>query len=181
MVRRIDLWGNRHCKTTPDDLELFRGHLWPKTCRKPAREFQARLPSSTQPGARGVGKTFKNVEGFALSRAAGARPDLKKAPPKIRPDCLEVPSPIGIGIWVLEGSLAGHLRVGVRPNFGQTLPQNLSRKTGLVLQCRLHQKSDRQTNYDAILWRHKNQARLPSGTQFVRYLATIEKSNIANH
>ncbi len=30
---------------------------------------------------------------------------------------------------------------GFRPIFGQTRPQNPSRTTGLVLQCRLHQKS----------------------------------------
>ena len=35
-----------------------------------------------------------------------------------------------------------NFRVGFRPIFGQTWPQNLSRSTGLVLQCRLHQKSE---------------------------------------
>ena len=64
-----------------------------------------------------------------------------------------------------EGSLAGNFRVGFRPIFGQTWPQNPSRTTGLVLQCRLHQKSARQTNSKAISWRQKNPARLPSGTQ----------------
>ena len=49
--------------------------------------------------------------------------------------------------------------------FGQTWPQNPSRTTRLVLKCRLHQKSARQTNYKAISWRQQILARLPSGTQ----------------
>ena len=48
--------------------------------------------------------------------------------------------------WVPEGSLAGNFRVGFRLIFGQTWPQDPSRSTGLVLQCRLHQKSAPQTN-----------------------------------
>ncbi len=38
----------------------------------------------------------------------------------------------------------------VWPIFGQTWPQNLSRTTGLVLQCRLHQKLAPQTNSKSI-------------------------------
>ncbi len=41
---------------------------------------------------------------------------------------------------------------GFRPIFGQTWPQNPSRTTGLVLQCRLNQKSAPQTNSKAISW-----------------------------
>ena len=67
--------------------------------------------------------------------------------------------------WVPECSLAGICWVGFRPIFGQTWPQDSSRSTGLVLQCRLHQKSTRQTNSMAISWRQKTPARLPSGTQ----------------
>ncbi len=67
--------------------------------------------------------------------------------------------------WVPEGSLAGIFGVGFRPIFGQTWPQNPSRTTGLVLQCRLHQKSARQTNSKAISWHQQIPARLPSGTQ----------------
>jgi hypothetical protein len=40
--------------------------------------------------------------------------------------------------------------LGFWPVFGQTWPQNPSRTTGLVLQCRLHQKSAPQTNSKAI-------------------------------
>jgi hypothetical protein len=40
----------------------------------------------------------------------------------------------------------------VRPIFGQGWPPNPSRTTGLVLQCRLHRTSDRQTNSEAISW-----------------------------
>ncbi len=58
-------------------------------------------------------------------------------------------------VWVPEGSLAGNFRVGFRPIFGQAWPQNPSRSTGLVLQYRLHQKSTRQTNSNAISWRQK--------------------------
>ena len=57
--------------------------------------------------------------------------------------------------WVPEGSLAGNFRIGFRPIFRQTWPQDPSRSTGLVLQCRLHQKSARQTNSKAIPWRQK--------------------------
>ncbi len=67
--------------------------------------------------------------------------------------------------WVPEGSLAGFVRVGFRLSFGQTWPENPSRSTGLVLQCRLDRKSARQTNSKATSWRQKNPARLPSGTQ----------------
>ncbi len=51
--------------------------------------------------------------------------------------------------WVLEDSLAEICWVCFRPIFGQPLPLNPSRTTGLVLQCRLHQKSARQTNSKA--------------------------------
>jgi hypothetical protein len=44
-------------------------------------------------------------------------------------------------------------------------PQNPSRTTGLVLQCRLHQQSAPQTNSKAISWHQQIPARLPSGTQ----------------
>ncbi len=49
--------------------------------------------------------------------------------------------------------------------FGQTWSQNSSRSTGLVMQCRLHQKSIRQTNSKDISWRQQMSARLPSGTE----------------
>ncbi len=39
-----------------------------------------------------------------------------------------------------------------RPIFGQTWPQNPSRTTGLVLQCRLHQKSAPQTICKTMSW-----------------------------
>ena len=67
----------------------------------------------------------------------------------------------------LSGSLVIRYLVfsGCRPIFGQTWPQNPFRTTGLVLQCRLHQKSAPQTNSKAISWRQNNPARLPSGTQ----------------
>ena len=67
--------------------------------------------------------------------------------------------------WVPESSLAGNVRVGVRSSFGQTLPQKPSRTMGLVLQCRLHQKSAPQTNSIATSWHRANPARLPSSTQ----------------
>ncbi len=67
--------------------------------------------------------------------------------------------------WVPEGSLAGNFRVGSRPIFGQTWPQDPSRTTGLVLQCRLHKKSARQTDSKAVPWWQKTIARLPSSTQ----------------
>ncbi len=58
-------------------------------------------------------------------------------------------------IGILSGSLA--IRYSdfscFRPIFGQTWPQNPSRTTGLVLQCRLHQKSAPQTNSKAISWK----------------------------
>ena len=64
-----------------------------------------------------------------------------------------------------------NVRVGFppisEPVFGQTWPRNPSRTAGLVLQCRLYQKSAPQTNSKAISWRHKIPARLPSGTQVV--------------
>ncbi len=56
---------------------------------------------------------------------------------------------------ILSGSLAilsSDCWVGFRPIFGQTWPQNPSRTTGLVLQCRLHHKSAPQTNSKAITW-----------------------------
>ncbi len=48
------------------------------------------------------------------------------------------------GFKVLSGSVAtGNSDFsGFRPIFGKTWPQNLSRTTGLVLQCRLHQQSE---------------------------------------
>ena len=67
--------------------------------------------------------------------------------------------------WVPEGNLAGNVRAGFRAIFGQTWAPNPSRSTGLVLQCRLHQKSARQSNSKAISWHQTNPARLPSGTQ----------------
>ncbi len=57
------------------------------------------------------------------------------------------------GFRVLEGSLARKYGVGLRAIFGQTGPPNPSRSTWLVLQCRLHRKSVRQTNSKAISWR----------------------------
>jgi hypothetical protein len=77
------------------------------------------------------------------------------------------PSGAAASVWVPGGSLAGICRVGFRPIFGQTWPQNPSRTTGLVLQCRLHQKPAPQTNSKASLWRQEIPARLPSGTQSV--------------
>jgi len=53
----------------------------------------------------------------------------------------------------------------VRSGFGQTVPQKPSRTMGLVLQCKLHQKSAPQTNSNATSWHHLNPARLPSGTK----------------
>ena len=41
---------------------------------------------------------------------------------------------------------------GFRAIFGQTWPQNPSRTTGLVLQCRLDQKSAPQINSKAMSW-----------------------------
>ena len=67
--------------------------------------------------------------------------------------------------WIPEGSLAHKFRVGIRPISCKTWPPNLSRTTGLVLQCRLHQKSPQRTNFKAISWRQKTQATLPSGTR----------------
>ncbi len=55
----------------------------------------------------------------------------------------------------LSGSLAilnSDFWAGFRSMFGQTWPQNHSRTTGLVLQCRLHQTSAQQTNSKAISW-----------------------------
>ena len=53
---------------------------------------------------------------------------------------------------VMSGSCANRYSVfsGFRPIFGQPWPPNLSRTTGLVLQCRLHQKSAPQTNSKTI-------------------------------
>ncbi len=56
-----------------------------------------------------------------------------------------LPSPQQV-LWVPEGNLAGNFRAEFLPIFGQTWPQNPSRSTGLVLQCRLHHKSAPQTN-----------------------------------
>ncbi len=54
----------------------------------------------------------------------------------------------------LSGSLATRYSdcSGFRPIFGQSWPQDPSRTTGLVLQCRLHQKSALQINAKAISW-----------------------------
>ncbi len=76
-----------------------------------------------------------------------------------------------IRAWVPEGSLAGKFRVGFRPIFGQTWPQNPSRTTVLVLQCLLQHKSARQTNSKALSWHQKIPARLPSGTQIISTLS----------
>ncbi len=51
---------------------------------------------------------------------------------------------------------------GFWPIFGQTWPQNPSRRMGLVLQCRLHQKSAPQINYKTISW------------QFVQYPPSLD-------
>jgi hypothetical protein len=80
---------------------------------------------------------------------------------------LSVGGPSGVDFWGPGGAGGGgggytH-RVGFRPIFGQTWPQNPSRTTGLVLQCRLHQKSAPQTNSKAISWHRQIPARLPSG------------------
>ena len=61
---------------------------------------------------------------------------------------------------------------GFRLIFGQTRPQNLSRTTGLVLQCRLHQKAGPQTDLKAISWLDLRLGRvreswLPSGGCFL--------------
>ena len=48
LVCRADFWCNRHCRTSPVDLEGFWGQVWPKICRTTARKFSARLPSGTQ-------------------------------------------------------------------------------------------------------------------------------------
>ncbi len=59
---------------------------------------------------------------------------------------------------VLVSSLSVSLAIrysdfsGFRPIFGQTWPQNPSGTTGLVLQCRLHQKLAPQTNSKTISW-----------------------------
>ena len=59
------------------------------------------------------------------------------------------------GPWRSFLNLAAHWQLCIlifqfpadfRPIFGQTWPPNLSRSTGLVLQCRLHHKSAPQTN-----------------------------------
>ncbi len=48
LVCRADFWCNRHCKTSPVDLEGFGGQVWPKIGRKPTQQIPARLPSGTQ-------------------------------------------------------------------------------------------------------------------------------------
>ena len=76
---------------------------------------------------------------------------------------------VGGSKW-LPGSLSGSLATrnsdlsGFRPIFGQTWPQNPSRTTGLVLQCRLHQKSAPQTNSKAISWQFGILKSPPQGT-----------------
>ncbi len=63
---------------------------------------------------------------------------------------------LNIELWgpKLSGSLATRYSdfSGFRPIFGQTWPPNLSRTTGVVLQCRLHQKSPPQTNSKVMSW-----------------------------
>ena len=66
------------------------------------------------------------------------------------------------GSGCLKAVWPENVRVGFLPMFGQTWPQNPSRSTGLVLQCRLHQKSAPQTNSKAMPWCQTNPARLPS-------------------
>ena len=46
LANGIDFWGNWHCKTSPVDQGGFWGQVCQRICRKPAREFPARLPSS---------------------------------------------------------------------------------------------------------------------------------------
>ncbi len=48
LVCRADFWCNRHCKTSPVDLDGSGGQVWPKIGRKPTHKFPARLPSGTQ-------------------------------------------------------------------------------------------------------------------------------------
>ncbi len=48
LLCRADFWCNRHCRTSPVDLEGFWAQVWPKMARKPARKFPAGLPSGTQ-------------------------------------------------------------------------------------------------------------------------------------
>ncbi len=60
-------------------------------------------------------------------------------------------------IYIVGYGSAGYLKA-IWPEtfgsvFGQTWPQNPFRTTGLVLQCRLHQKSARLTNSKATSWR----------------------------
>ncbi len=70
------------------------------------------------------------------------------------------PPPQGSGSIRFQrlNSLSGSLAIrnsgfsGFRPIFGRTWPQNPSRTTGLVLQCRLHQISAPQSNSKAIPW-----------------------------
>ncbi len=50
----------------------------------------------------------------------------------------------------------------------QTWPQNLSRTTGLVLQCRLQQKSAPQTNSRAIPWQFGILSSPPPMTQHIQ-------------
>ncbi len=50
--------------------------------------------------------------------------------------------------WAIRNSVCFSFRLIL----GQTWPQHLSRTTGVVLQCRLHQKSSPQTNSKAISW-----------------------------
>ncbi len=65
---------------------------------------------------------------------------------------------VAVGVGALAGSLAVHWQLGILiyvvfgQFFGQTWPQNPSRTTGRVLQCRLHQKSAPQTNSKTISW-----------------------------
>ncbi len=40
LVCGADFWCNRHCRTSPVDLECFWGQVWPKINRKPARKSE---------------------------------------------------------------------------------------------------------------------------------------------
>ena len=47
LVCPAEFWCNRHCKTSPVDLEGYYGQVKPKIGRKPTQQFPARLLSST--------------------------------------------------------------------------------------------------------------------------------------
>ena len=112
------------------------------------------------------------------------RKSAENRPNNFRPDCIQVPSsrrtllgkafppsplpslPLGPNYnWVPEGSLAENFGSISGRLSGKLGPQNPSRSTGLVLQCRLHPKSARQTNSNDFSWHQTIPARLSSGTQ----------------